>query len=169
MANDRIRIWQDGMRRLISLPIRGGTEITLNAAIPAETPPEKPWSSMPMDALLSYYTDFDPLVSRLIKGGTVPITTVPVCDKEPIEKWADRRVVLLGDAAHPMSPMNGQGANQAIQDAGALAAALRSHHRDDLASALAEYQAARAPVTARILMLSRKPPPSLTRLAGDAS
>lgn len=169
MANDRIRVWQDGMRRLIALPIRNGTEITLNAAIPAEAPPEKPWSSMPIDTLLSYYTDFDPLVTRLIKGGTVPITTVPVCDKESIAKWADRQVVLLGDAAHPMSPMNGQGANQAIQDAGALAAALCGHRRDDLASALADYQAARVPVTARIQMLSRKPPPALARLAGDAS
>ena len=167
MANNRIRVWQDGMRRLIALPIRNGTEITLNAAIPAETPPEKMWSSMPLETLLSFYTDFDPLVTRLIKGGTVPITTVPVCDKEPIEKWADRHIVLLGDAAHPMSPMNGQGANQAIQDAGALAAALCGHHRDHLALALADYQSARAPVTARIQMLSRQPPPALARVASE--
>ena len=123
---------------------------------------------MPIETLLSYYTDFDPLVTRLIQGGTVRITTVPVCDKEPIEKWVDRQVVLLGDAAHPMSPMNGQGANQAIQDAGALAAALCGQHRDDLAAALADYQSARAPVTARIQKLSRLPPPALARVASEA-
>ncbi|WP_428542747.1 FAD-dependent monooxygenase [Rhodopila sp.] len=82
--------------------------------------------------------------------------------------WADRRVVLLGDAAHPMSPMNGQGANQAIQDAGALAAAMVGQHRNDLPGALAEYQAARASVTARIQTQSRKPPSALTRLMAAA-
>ena len=70
---------------------------------------------------------------------------------------------LLGDAAHPMAPMNGQGANQALQDADALAVALGGRH--DLASALMDYQTIRAPVTARIQLLSRRPPPSLIRMA----
>jgi len=168
IPNDRIRIWQDGMRRLISLPIRNGAEITLNLAFGAENPPEKLWYSMSADALLSLYTDFDPVVTRLFEGRTAPITSHALYDKEPIERWSDRHIVLLGDAAHPMSPMNGQGANQAIQDAGALAAALSGRYPDDLTSALADYQSARAPATARIQMLSRKPPPSLVRVAPAA-
>ena len=167
MPNDRIRIWQDGMRRLIALPIRNGTAITLNAAIPAEMLPET--SSMPLDKLLSYYTDFEPLVTRLIESGTAPITTHAVYDKEPIEQWSDSHIVLLGDAAHPMSPMNGQGANQAMQDAGALTAALTGCHRDNLTSALLEYQSIRAPATAHIQMLSRKPMAALVRSAPAAT
>ena len=64
--------------------------------------------------------------------------------------------------------MNGQGANQAIQDANALAGALSGDHRDDLASALEDYEFIRAPVTARLQMLSRMPPPSLARAATAA-
>jgi len=102
----------------------------------------------------------------LLDGRIAPITTHALYDKEPIERWSEGRVVLLGDAAHPMSPMNGQGANQAIQDAGALAAALVGPHRGNLAAALQEYQAVRGPATARIQMMSRQPPPALTAPSG---
>jgi salicylate hydroxylase len=163
MANDRIRVWQDGEKRLIMLPIRGGTQVSLNAAIPIDTPPDDLWGSMPADELLAHYDEFDPVVRRLIEARLAPITTHPVYDKDPIEKWSEGRVVLLGDAAHPMSPMNGQGANQAIQDAGALAEALKS--TKELGAALLAYQTVRAPATTRIQTLSRKPPPSLSRPA----
>ncbi len=169
MPNDRIRVWQSGERRLIMLPIRGGTEVTLNAAIPAETAPEKLWSWADAAALGGPVPPLGPVVAPRVEGGTVPITTHPVYDKEPIPRWADRHVVLLGDAAHPMSPMNGQGANQAMQDAGALAAALVSHGLDGLDTALAEYQAIRAPATAHIQMLSRKPLPAMVKVAPASS
>jgi salicylate hydroxylase len=164
MPNDRLRTWLTGDLRFLLLPIRAGAEVSISAGIPTQTPPEILWSATSADQLLSAFANFDPLINRVIEGRTVDVTTHPIYDKEPITNWADRRVVLLGDAAHPMSPMNGQGANQAIQDAGALTAAMVGRYRDNLPSALAEYQFARAPVTARIQTLSRKPPPALARL-----
>lgn len=165
MPNDRLRLWQGGDLRFNMLPIRDGAEVSLGAIVPTSTPPDILWSSTTADDILSLYADFDPLILRLIEARTVDVTTHPIYDKAPIARWADGRIVLLGDAAHPMAPMNGQGANQAIQDGNALAAALSGRDRDELSSALADYQLIRAPVTARIQMLSRQPPPSLTRLA----
>ncbi len=164
LPNDRIRTWQENKLAVIMLPIRNGAEVAISAAIPTPTPPKELWSATTADELLSVYADYDPVITRLIQGRTVEITTHPIYDKEPIEQWVDRHVVLLGDAAHPMAPMNGQGANQAIQDASALATALSGVGLDDLPSALAEYQSERAPVTARIQRLSRTPPKSLSRL-----
>jgi len=42
-------------------------------------------------------------------------------DREPLERWLDGRVVLLGDAAHPMLPFMAQGAAMAVEDAWVLA------------------------------------------------
>lgn len=38
-------------------------------------------------------------------------------DRDPVGQWSDRRVVLLGDAAHPMLHYAAQGASQALEDA----------------------------------------------------
>ena len=40
-----------------------------------------------------------------------------LCDRDPVERWIDGRVALLGDAAHPMLQYFAQGACQAMEDA----------------------------------------------------
>jgi salicylate hydroxylase len=41
----------------------------------------------------------------------------PICDRPPLTHWSQGRVTLLGDAAHPMAPAMGQGANTTFEDA----------------------------------------------------
>ncbi|KAI9145527.1 hypothetical protein BKA69DRAFT_1121359 [Paraphysoderma sedebokerense] len=41
----------------------------------------------------------------------------PIIDRVPNNQWFTKRVVLLGDAAHPVTPNMGQGATMAIEDA----------------------------------------------------
>jgi len=56
-------------------------------------------------------------------------------DKEPLKRVRDGRLWLLGDAAHPMSPFQGQGANMAMLDALKLAELLASATGTTLAEA----------------------------------
>lgn len=76
-------------------------------------------------------------------------------DYEPLERWTVGRIVLLGDAAHAMLPHQGQGANQAIEDAVALAHCLAEAPHDDFRQALLYYEALRMPRTRRVQKYSR--------------
>ncbi|MEZ0089512.1 bifunctional salicylyl-CoA 5-hydroxylase/oxidoreductase [Streptacidiphilus sp. EB129] len=62
------------------------------------------------------------------------------------ERWYDGNVVLLGDAAHTAHFSIGSGTKLAMEDALALAAALREHRDQPVATALAAYEAERRPV-----------------------
>ena len=85
--------------------------------------------------------------------------------------WSRGRVVLLGDAAHTMPPTVAQGANQALEDAYALARGLR--RTGDLQAGLLDYERSRlkgARMTQRIAgsEMTDKYTPLATRLTPDA-
>jgi 2-polyprenyl-6-methoxyphenol hydroxylase-like FAD-dependent oxidoreductase len=71
------------------------------------------------------------------------IIRTDIFDRVPIARWSDRRVVLLGDAAHPMTPNLGMGGCQAIEDAVVLNDALGREASID--TALARYESRRIP------------------------
>jgi len=77
-----------------------------------------------------------------------------VYDREPLQRWGEGKVTLLGDAAHPMTPNLGQGACQAIEDAAALASCLRERG-DDVVRALRLYEGRRGGRTAEVARRSR--------------
>ncbi|GAA0503558.1 hypothetical protein Ade02nite_35720 [Paractinoplanes deccanensis] len=61
-----------------------------------------------------------PSVLRLVER-MGPLTPHRLRDRPPLPSWHHGRVVLIGDAAHPMLPFAAQGAAQAVEDAVALA------------------------------------------------
>lgn len=72
------------------------------------------------------------------------ITRTGLFDRKNLKlPFVDRRVALLGDAAHPQSPMMGQGANMAIVDgyvvASRLAAAKMNDNSNIVTTVLADY------------------------------
>ncbi|WP_214320601.1 FAD-dependent oxidoreductase [Nonomuraea sediminis] len=82
--------------------------------------------------------DWHPDVRAMIEHWD-PETVFPITLRTsvPIDPWPTTNITLLGDAIHAMSPAGGVGANTAMRDAAALAAALAQG-----TDAIAGYEAA---------------------------
>ena len=75
-----------------------------------------------------------------------------ILEREPLERWSDGPVVLIGDAAHPMTPYMAQGGATAMEDAAVLARCLKKE--DDVETAFRLFEEHRKPRTSRIQAIS---------------
>ncbi|WP_193098611.1 FAD-dependent monooxygenase [Burkholderia sp. Z1] len=101
---------------------------------------------------------FDWLDVRSLILNATQVLRMPMTDRDPLPRWSDRRVTLLGDAAHPMYPVGSNGAGQAILDAAALAACI---DRAGIVDGLRAYDALRSPKTAAIVTRDRAGGPDI--------
>jgi 2-polyprenyl-6-methoxyphenol hydroxylase-like FAD-dependent oxidoreductase len=78
----------------------------------------------------------------------------PMIDRAPIATWTRNRIVLMGDAAHPMLQYIAQGACQALEDSVVLTKSIAAKPNDPR-QALLDYQASRYLRTARVQLTAR--------------
>lgn len=76
-------------------------------------------------------------------------------DREPVDEWADGRLLLTGDAAHPMLQYLAQGACQSLEDARILQTVAERHAINDWPAAAAQFTRLRASRTARVQRTAR--------------
>jgi len=108
-----------GPRRVfLHYPMRRNTLMNVIGVGRAERWEAEGWAiPAQISEFVEHYADFHPTVLNLIQS--IP----PDClfkwglrDREPLKDWTRGRVTMLGDAAHPVLPFLGQGANMAIED-----------------------------------------------------
>jgi len=96
----------------------------------------------------------EPIVDIVRQTDPKVVTWLPIEElARPLDTFTRGRVVLVGDAAHAMTPNLGQGANQGLEDAATLCALLGQS--SELADALARYDAIRRPRSHQIARRSR--------------
>ena len=101
------------------------------------------------------FEGYHPTVQKLIDA-TESITKWPLRNRNPLPLWSRGRLVLLGDACHPMLPFMAQGAGMAIEDAVVLGRALAGvSTRAQATEALRRYEKTRMERTAKIQIGSR--------------
>ena len=99
------------------------------------------------------FEHINPIASQIIDHGRDWRLWV-LCDREPSNVWVDRRVTLLGDAAHPMLQYFAQGACMALEDAVCLADEME-RQEGEVEIAFENYKKRRYLRTAKVQLMSR--------------
>ncbi|HXA61336.1 MAG TPA: FAD-dependent monooxygenase [Streptosporangiaceae bacterium] len=147
LKEPKVLIWLGPGQHCVCYPISAGRSISFVATTPAAEWRTESWTENGRIAdVTEAYQGWNGEVQALLSNATT-VTRWALHDRAPIDHWSGRRVTLVGDAAHPMLPFGAQGANQAIEDAVALAACLRDVRPADLPQALWRYEAVRRPRT----------------------
>ncbi|MGH8220430.1 MAG: FAD-dependent monooxygenase [Steroidobacteraceae bacterium] len=164
VPRDRLRSWRDGTHQVwmgdgkhfMVYPVRRGEWLNYVGFVPTSSATIESWSAIgDRDELARSFADWDPEITELLNE-------IETCfwwglyDRKPLERWTAGRLVLLGDAAHPMLPHLGQGANQAIEDGVALAVLLDGNSSSTVPGVLREYEQFRRARTDVIWAEARK-------------
>ena len=102
----------------------------------------------PREEFIAAFAHFHPDIRRVVEAAT-EVTVMPICDRERDDRWSGGRIVLLGDACHPVRPYMAAGGAMAVEDAAILGRCLATIGDDDPAEAFRCYEATRIPRVAR--------------------
>jgi salicylate hydroxylase len=151
--NPNITLWGGEKTHFVHYPLRRGELFNLVAVFHSSKYDEG-WDTFGDPAeLQERFAQAVPQVRELM-GKIETWKMWVLCDREPVKNWSDRRVTLLGDAAHPMLQYLAQGAVQAMEDAVVLREALR-FTKGDVVTAFQRYQQARYLRTGRVQLTAR--------------
>ncbi|KDN73493.1 salicylate 1-monooxygenase [Streptomyces olindensis] len=147
-------LWLGPDRHLVHYPISAGTQINIVAFGPAHDWTAESWSAEGrIEDLRAEFAGWsDDLRALLEAAGNTGRWAL--LDRDPLPRWTNGPVALLGDAAHPMFPFFAQGAAQAMEDAAVLVGCL-ADRSDDPAAALSRYEDIRRPRATRVQQMSR--------------
>ncbi|MGH3637675.1 MAG: FAD-dependent monooxygenase [Mycobacterium sp.] len=144
----------DGKHFLV-FTLRGGQLINFVGFVPSDDEMRESWSAPGDPATLAQeFAGWDPTVQQIISHVDTTFRW-GLYDRAPLSRWSNGRLTLLGDAAHPMLPHMGQGANQSIEDAVTLATVLDGVDQADIPDALLRYASLRRDRTSRVQRNSR--------------
>jgi salicylate hydroxylase len=154
--NDSWLMWLGKNKHFLTFPLRAGQLINYVGFVPADEEMKESWSA-PGDpqVLRREFEGWDPRIATLLENVQNTFRWA-LYDREPLPVWCKGRVTLLGDAAHPMLPHLGQGANQSIEDGMALATILADVDHAAVPTALRAYEGLRRERVAAIQQGARQ-------------
>jgi salicylate hydroxylase/6-hydroxynicotinate 3-monooxygenase len=156
IGRSRTKWWGSDRHIVIYYTTRARSEIYFVTSVPeaAEWVTRESWSAKgDVKELRAAYAGFHAEV-REVLDACPECHKWAILEREPLARWSDERVVLLGDAAHPMTPYMAQGAATSIEDAAVLARCLEAVEGDDVHGAFRRYEAHRKPRTSVVQAIS---------------
>lgn len=146
--------WTDDRHMMVYFVTGKRDEIYYVTGVPEATwDLSKSWVPSSKDEMLAAFDGWHHGVQSLIQA-TNEVTKWPLLERDPLPLWSRGRLVLLGDACHPMKPHMAQGAAMAIEDAAMLVRCLEQVGADDHATAFALYEANRSERASKVQLVS---------------
>jgi salicylate hydroxylase len=155
LRHDVHLVWMGEGKHFMVFPVRAGSLLNFVGFLPSDYAAEESWSGRgDAKALAAAFAGWDSQVEDVLAQVENPFWW-GLFDREPLARWTDGRLALLGDAAHAMLPHLGQGANQSIEDGVALASILATSPRSGVPRALGAYESLRRPRAAKVQLGAR--------------
>ncbi|KAK4224334.1 salicylate hydroxylase [Podospora fimiseda] len=159
-------MWIDHNKHLIMYSINSNKTLNFVGCVTSPQNPDitekESWSTTcsKSEFLSHFQTPSNPLLSQILSLTPSNPSKWIINDRNPIPQWIfyHGKIVLLGDAAHPMVPHQSAGAGQAIEDGYILAKALSDYLSDSdsgLEKYMSLYQKVRLPRTTTLQTQSR--------------
>ncbi|MEP6064384.1 MAG: FAD-dependent monooxygenase [Paracoccaceae bacterium] len=117
-------IWAGKGRHAVTTRLNGGALVNFVGMVERPEPSQEGWritgerSKAQVD-----FADFCAPISSILET-VETINRWALFTRKPLTRWSEGRVIVLGDAAHPMLPSMAQGAVQALEDAWVVASLL---------------------------------------------
>jgi len=146
-------LWAGPKCHIVHYPLSGWKVFNLVVTYHNDAPEPVAGRPVPEEEVLEGFRHVHPRAQGIIRHGTDWKLWV-LCDRDPVERWVDGRVALLGDAAHPTLQYMAQGACMAMEDGVCLAHEMAARPGDPEA-ALENYRRRRVLRTARVQLMSR--------------
>ncbi len=147
-------LWAGPKCHIVHYPLSGWKVFNLVVTYHNDAPEPVAGKPVSHEEVLKGFQHVHPRAQDIIRHGKDWKLWV-LCDRNPVERWVDGRVALLGDAAHPMLQYFAQGAAMAMEDAVCLAHMVDSHP-GRVEEALEAYRRQRMLRTARVQLQSRE-------------
>ena len=128
IGRSRTKWWGTDRHIVIYYTTKARSEVYFVTSVPesGEWITRESWSAKgDVDELRAAYEGFHEDV-RAVLGACPDCHKWAILEREPLPRWSDGRVALLGDACHPMTPYMAQGAATSIEDAAVLARCLEA-------------------------------------------
>ncbi|MBT3145734.1 FAD-dependent monooxygenase [Neptunomonas phycophila] len=147
---DCIKWWSEDRHMMVYFTTGRRDEYYYVTGVPeAEWNSPKAFVDSSKDEMREAFSGYHETVQALINASDT-ITKWPLKNRNPLPLWSQNRMVLLGDACHPMKPHMAQGACMAIEDAAMLVRCVDEAGLTDYETAFALYEANRIERASRV-------------------
>ena len=156
ISRSRVKWWGEDRHIVIYYTAKDRSQLYFVTSVPepADWMTKDSWSAKgDVTELRKAYAGFHSEV-RMVLHACPDCHKWAILEREPLPTWSQGRVVLIGDACHPMTPYMAQGAATSIEDAAVLARCLKGVSVDGLEAAFRRFEAHRKPRTSKIQEIS---------------